>query len=71
MTYDDRLDVIHANQAMDEKLIWNPMVRGFVDKARYLKALETQDPTQKDYKGTLPNFGGGKVPEWETIGSTP
>lgn len=25
----------------------------------------------KGYKGTSPNFGGGNVPEWLTIGKTP
>ena len=42
-----------------------------MDKYQYLKALETADPTAKGYTGVSPNFGGGNVAEWETIGSTP
>ena len=52
-------------------MIWNPEVNGYVDKKRYLEACKTEDSTAINYKGTSPNFGGGNVKEWETIGSTP
>ena len=58
-------------QEQDESLIWNPQVNGYVNKKRYLEACETRDPTVIGYKGISPNFGGGNVSEWETIGSTP
>ena len=55
---------------MDSSLVWNPNVRGFVDKIDYNKALKTQDPTSKSYRGVKPNFGGGNQEDWERIGST-
>lgn len=36
-----------------------------------MSALETADPTKQGYKGVKPNFGGGRIKEWESIGSTP
>lgn len=58
-------------QEADESLVWNPSVNGYVDKKMYEDAIQTKDPTMKGYKGTSPNFGGGNVPEWLTIGKTP
>ena len=46
-------------------------MHGYVNKELYEKALQTPDPTAKGYKGVSPNFGGGNVPEWESIGTTP
>ena len=36
---------LEIQQERDDKLIWNPAVRAYVDKKLYLKALETGDPT--------------------------
>ena len=55
------MSALELIQEQDEKLIWNPAVKGYVDKINYLKALKTQDPTGKNYKGVSPNFGGGNV----------
>ena len=33
----------------DDKLIWNPVLNGYVDKKLYFKALQTQDPTRPGY----------------------
>lgn len=53
-------------------MIYNPRVGGYVDKIMYEKALKTQDPTEKGYKGVNPNFGGNKFdPLEESRGSTP
>jgi len=52
-------------------LIYNPAVRGYVDKVNYLKAINTQEATDKGYKGVSPNFGGGLVKDGDTIGKTP
>lgn len=58
-------------QEQNDKLVWNPAVRGFVDKKLYEAALETGDPTVKDYEGVSPNFGGGNITEGMKIGQTP
>ena len=54
----------------DDKLIWNPVLNGYVDKKLYFKALQTQDPTRAGYQGVSPNFGGGLLQDGEGLGST-
>ena len=49
---------------------WNPKLRAYVDKQLIEDALQTKDPTQPDYKGVSPNYGGGKVEEGRGIGTT-
>ena len=68
MTSNETAIAVYEN---DNKLIWNPMLNGYVDKLLYEKALKTQDPTRPGYKGVSPNFGGGNLLEGEGLGATP
>ena len=70
ISYQDQAGQLEVLQEQDESLIWNPAVHGFVNRNLYEKALETGDPTSKSYRGVSPNFGGGNIKEWETIGKT-
>ena len=36
-----------------------------------MKAIHTQETTDKGYKGVSPNFGGGLTKDGEGIGKTP
>ena len=64
----DQLAVL--DQEFDPTLAWNKNVNAYVDRELYEKALKTQDPTDKNYKGVSPNFGGGLQDPEKGIGST-
>lgn len=51
-------------------MVWNDKIKAFVDKQLFKQALSTGDPTQKDYKGISPNYGGGLVEADKGLGST-
>ena len=55
----------------DDKYIWNPLLHGYVDRVIYEKALKTDDPTRRGYRGVSPNFGGNNQEEGRGIGTTP
>jgi len=45
VAYSDRFSQLLMAQEADQSLIWNPAVRGYVNKKLYEKALATPDPT--------------------------
>ena len=71
MNLDTELNKLEVIQEDDENLVWNPAVKGYVDKKLYLQAIETKDPTARGYRGVSPNFGGGKIEFDMSIGQTP
>lgn len=51
--------------------VWNPLVNGYVDRKAFEDAMKTKDPTQKNYVGVKPNFGGGTTDPEAGPGSGP